>query len=212
MHSHYYKNGPKVVFTILDVRDKHPGPVYHLSVFEPDKMPFEKRQIVIQCVQPERRLFRTRVHVAGHLIGIAVERLVEKGVLDGIRNFKAVYCRPYWIAEFEGLIGRESEYAVIQINQEVDELVKRDSKCHLRLWSIGEAMERKVSVKKMENARETKQEVRCVEIDGVGAYACSRCPFVSKIGVLGRVKVVSIHLHKKRDVTRMWYGIQLEAP
>lgn len=211
MHSHYCEDEPKVVFTITDVREKIAGPVFHLGTFDPDRVPFVKDQLVVQAVQPERRFFRSRVHVAGHLIGIAVERLVANGVLDGIRNFKAVHYRPHWIVEFEGLLERGNKHAQQQINQEVNEMVKKDARLHLRYWSIDKGHEKGASMRSFESGPASKQVSRFVEIDGIGAYACSGT-FVSKTGTVGRVKVVSIHLHKKKDVTRMWYGIEREAP
>ncbi|KUJ21137.1 uncharacterized protein LY89DRAFT_778753 [Mollisia scopiformis] len=224
IHSHYStpEEGPNTVFTVQDVRKKltdevydhfglyEPGVVYHLGTFEPSHVPFRVHQAVMQQIDPERRLLHSRTHAAGHLIAVAVQRLHLRGALSGDLTFNGVDRSPNLVVELGGMLDRKHRQAKRDIQREINEIISKNVRLETRRWNWQEALER--GVRLPPKSETTIELMRVITLEGnEGLYLCG-APFVANTGVVGRVQIKKLTVHKKEEVTRIEYSISQNAP
>ncbi|KAE8353854.1 Threonyl/alanyl tRNA synthetase [Aspergillus coremiiformis] len=103
-------------FAVLLVRKTLEGAVLHLGEFR--ALPFADGRLVSQSVDCARRDYHSRLHTAGHVIGLAMRLLAP--VLGERKKVKANHAPGQACMEFEGLLYNEHK-AVIE--EKVNELV-----------------------------------------------------------------------------------------
>jgi hypothetical protein len=79
--------------------------ILHMGDFEGEGGRFEVGEEAVQKIDWEKRVLHSRLHTAGHVIGLAVNLLVKDGKLDkGIVDGKASHYPSAAFVEFSGLI------------------------------------------------------------------------------------------------------------
>lgn len=211
MHSHYDNYGPRVVFTVIKVARKANGAIFHLGTFDPPHIPFLVNQPVIQQISPERRLLVSRVHVCGHLIGLAISRLTDKGILKGLKEQRGVWQTPHSCVDFDGILEGCGRKAKLAITRQLNSMIKKDIRLEICKWKREEAL---IEGVRLDPNRDMGPDdfVRAIKIPGVGWYMCNG-PIVAKTGTIGPAQVVRIQTRDDdKEITRFTYGIKPKAP
>lgn len=109
----------------------NPGIVLHLGRFEPaSSTPFPLGSAVTQSIDVPKRLFYSRLHTAGHVLGAAVRSLLEHEV-PGFDELKASHFPDSAACEFAGLIqGTWKE----GIQKRVDDYVAAAMPVEIEFW------------------------------------------------------------------------------
>jgi len=115
------ESAPSPTFEVSAVRGTPQGVIYHLGYFSPAgaRVP-EVNERVGQEIDGVKRDLHSRLHTAGHVLGLAV-RLLSASI-PGISESKASHALGAAFVEFRGLID-EKHKDVIQAK--VDELVRQ---------------------------------------------------------------------------------------
>ncbi|KAG9815013.1 ThrRS/AlaRS common domain-containing protein, partial [Aureobasidium melanogenum] len=79
------------------------GQVLHFGRFEPGNSAFAEGETVTQEIDTEKRLLYSRLHTAGHVLGAATRKLLEKEV-EGFDELKASHFPDAASCEFQGSI------------------------------------------------------------------------------------------------------------
>ncbi|EFR01327.1 alanyl-tRNA synthetase [Nannizzia gypsea CBS 118893] len=117
-------------FTVASVRTDalQDGQVLHFGRFS--SSPFAVGETVQQEIDVEKRLFYSRLHTAGHVLGAAVKHLVEKEV-EGFNELKASHFPDSAACEFQGLI--EGKWKP-SIQAKVDEFIAAAMPVEIEWW------------------------------------------------------------------------------
>lgn len=106
------------------------GQALHYGRFSTGASPFRPGDVVTQMINVEKRLFYSRLHTAGHVLGAAVRHLLENEI-PGFDELKASHFPDSAACEFQGLIeGRWKE----SIQKKVDEYVARAMPVDIDWW------------------------------------------------------------------------------
>tara|TARA_R110002003_G_scaffold141_39_gene13192 strand:+ start:699 stop:1280 length:582 start_codon:yes stop_codon:yes gene_type:complete len=106
-------------FAVHQVRSVEAA-ILHLGTFTPPESAFkgDGAEQGVQNIDVGKRLLHSRLHTAGHVIGLAVNQLVREGVLDaGIVDGKASHYPGAAFVEFVGLIAGDRK---AEIQRRVD--------------------------------------------------------------------------------------------
>ncbi|KAF2791348.1 hypothetical protein K505DRAFT_249170 [Melanomma pulvis-pyrius CBS 109.77] len=194
-------------FHVRHVRHLPPS-ILHLGLFatpQPATPLSLQNGAATQHVDRGPRLLHSRLHTAGHALGLAVMSLATPSPTSSqppllppsLREAKASHAPGAASVEFEGLIPSAAKPA---IQDAVDALVARD--LGVRILFVGEEEARGrwgVGVKGDEG-----DGVRVVEIVGAGAYPCGGT-HVERLGEVGRVVVRGVK--RSKGVSRVSYEV-----
>lgn len=187
-------------FNITSVRHGTNSQVQHTGHFHPAEASnsFLPNTKVHLSLDTERRHLNSRIHSAGHILGVAIMRLSRAGTLPPLVETKAKHYPEDASVEFKGLIAGEFKDA---IQTATDELVKEARPLHIRFWDREECERNGVALPEKIEA----EKFRAVEIEGCGAYACGGTHVRDTSGV-GRIVVRGIS--RKKGGTRVGYHVE----
>ena len=171
------------------VRD---GQVLHLGRFTPGGSTFQEGESVEQAIDVDKRLFHSRLHTAGHVLGAAVRHLVENEV-EGFDELKASHFPDSASCEFQGLIeGKWKE----PIQSKVDEYIAAKMAVEIEWWDSEEF--RKRGLERLipdESLVPEGEKFRVVNIVGAEVYPCGGT-HVDTTDLCGETKVRKISRSK----------------
>ncbi|CAM1508154.1 Fc.00g050020.m01.CDS01 [Cosmosporella sp. VM-42] len=120
------------IFTVAAARmdTVRDGQVLHFGRFNSGNGIFREGDSVNHSIDVEKRLFYSRLHTAGHVLGAAVRSLLEKKV-ENFDELKASHFPESAACEFQGLI--EGKWKG-PIQEKVDEYIKADMPVEIDWW------------------------------------------------------------------------------
>ncbi|KAL6707041.1 hypothetical protein ACN47E_004793 [Coniothyrium glycines] len=188
-------------FEVLQVR-KVDQPILHMGVFSSlDSALPATGQEVHQAIDVPKRLLHSRIHTAGHVIGLAINNLVKDGRLPSdIVDGKASHYPGAAFVEFSGLIPGTAKEA---IQSKVDELVAQDLGVKIHFWSEEKARSDCTGV--IDVLKGDEDGVRVVEIGDVGSYPCGGTHVV-RLKECGQVVVRGIK--RQKGISKVSYEVQ----
>lgn len=196
-------NDPK--FTVHQVRKVDPA-ILHLGTFTPEDMVLSAEEIdlpIRQDVDVPTRTLHSRLHTAGHVLGLAIHMLSragEAGLPTDLRDGKASHYPGAAFVENIGLIPGDAK---ARIQEKVDELVAQDLGVDIHFWSGEEAGRKCISGLDGAAVGEG-EEVRVVDIGGLGSYPCGGT-HVRTLKELGRVVVRNIK--RQKGISKVSYEV-----
>ncbi|KAF2183822.1 alanyl-tRNA synthetase-like protein [Zopfia rhizophila CBS 207.26] len=193
-------NASSPIFTVSAVR-RSESAILHLGTFNPSDSTFPPNTPVIQEIDKEKRRLNSRLHTAGHVLGLAIRSLSKEGVLpDDLKEVKASHYPGAAFVEFQGLISGDKKAA---IQAKVDELMQQNLEIKIHFWSKEEAKERCTVV--LECVKGEEGRVRVVEVGEIGSYPCGGTHVMS-MKELGRVVVRNIK--RQKGISKVSYEVQ----
>ncbi|KAF2024992.1 alanyl-tRNA synthetase-like protein [Setomelanomma holmii] len=190
------------VFEIHQVRKIDPA-ILHLGSLQPSHSIFsaDETEIGEQSIDVPKRLLHSRIHTAGHVIGLAVNQLIIEGVLaKDIVDGKASHYPGAAFVEFVGLISGEKK---AEIQGRVDELVRQDLDVKVHFWTEEKARSDCTGV--LESFKSDEDGVRVVQIGDVGSYPCGGT-HVLKLKECGKIVVRGIK--RQKGISKVSYEVQ----
>lgn len=126
-------SGAGPTFHVHQVRKVDPA-ILHMGVFDPPEQNFEQTdQDLVQAIDVPKRFLHSRIHTAGHVIGLAINMLVKENKLPAdIVDGKASHYPGAAFVEFLGLIPGTAKG---DIQAKVDELVSHDLDVKIHFWT-----------------------------------------------------------------------------
>ncbi|KAJ4287684.1 hypothetical protein N0V90_012387 [Kalmusia sp. IMI 367209] len=196
-------DGNDARFAVLQVRKVDPA-ILHMGVFDPADAVLTDQELgreIDQVVDVPTRVLHSRLHTAGHVLGLAIHMLSRAGALPAdLKDGKASHYPGAAFVENFGLIPGSAKDA---IQAKVDELVKQDLPIDIHFWSAEEAGGKCIGGTDGAAVGDG-EEVRVVDIGGLGSYPCGGT-HVGKLGELGRVVVRSIK--RQKGVSKVSYEV-----
>ncbi|KAF1844917.1 alanyl-tRNA synthetase-like protein [Cucurbitaria berberidis CBS 394.84] len=187
-------------FHVHQVRKVDPA-ILHVGTFEPAGAKFEGKEEVIQAIDVDKRVLHSRIHTAGHVIGLAINLLVKEGALPSdIVDGKASHYPGAAFVEFQGLIAGDKK---ADIQARVDELVAGDLDVKIHFWTEERARSDCTGV--LESFKGDEDGVRVVEIGNVGSYPCGGT-HVLKLKECGKVVIRGVK--RQKGVSKVSYEVQ----
>jgi Ser-tRNA(Ala) deacylase AlaX len=179
-------NHVKPVSAGTEAEDDIPPPVFH------------ELQSVQLSVDDETRNYHSRLHTAGHLVGLAVRRL-EK-VIGVVSELKANHAPGSAWVEFGGSIAGEHKDA---IQNAVDEMVASNLPVLVRWWDSQQMKDGCMSVPDVAPT-DAGELWRVVEVEGLGAYPCggTHLPATGDVG-----KVVIRKISRAKGKSKVSYEV-----
>lgn len=195
------KAGQEQRFNVEAVRYGAGGRVLHFGQFASSEHAISEGETVTLKIDGERRDTNSRVHTAGHLIGLAVRNLIStKEDLKEVTELKASHYPGACFVDFKGLISGDHKSA---IESTANSFVSSNLAVKIDWYAPEELKENGVItaegmpiVASGENGK-----VRVVDIEGAGpggsrgAYPCGGT-HVSETGMVGKVVVRNIKRQK----------------
>lgn len=161
-------------FTVHQVRRAAPS-ILHMGTFSDDAR-FTPEEPAHQHIDTAKRMLHSRIHTAGHVIGLAAAALRRSGALAAdVVDGKASHYPGAAFVEFVGLIPGTLKAA---IQTQTDELVARDLPVRIHFWDEARARAHCTGV--LESFKQDEHGVRVVEIGDAGMFAL--CWFVRGVG------------------------------
>lgn len=188
-------------FHVHQVRRVEPA-ILHMGIFSGDaNEAFAAGGDAQQHIDVDKRMLHSRIHTAGHIIGLAAASLRAEGALDAsIVDGKASHYPGAAFVEFVGLIPGDKKAA---IQAKTDELVARDLPVKIHFWD--EAKARKECTGVLDSFKQDDQGVRVVEIGDAGSYPCGGTHVKTTKGC-GRVVIRNIK--RQKGITKVSYEVQ----
>ncbi|KAF2128899.1 hypothetical protein P153DRAFT_292532 [Dothidotthia symphoricarpi CBS 119687] len=189
-------------FRVHQVRKVDPA-ILHMGVFEPVDARFAIGTPAEQNIDVASRLLNSRLHTAGHVIGLAASQLVTEGKLPAdLVDGKASHYPGAAFVEFHGLIAGDKK---AEIQDKVDELVARDLGVAIHFWSEERAREECLGA--MESFKGGEEGVRVVSIGEGGqcSYPCGGT-HVQSLRECGRV--VLRNVKRQKGVSKVSYEVR----
>ncbi|KAI9740242.1 MAG: hypothetical protein M1834_004820 [Cirrosporium novae-zelandiae] len=185
--------GDVTSFEVASVRHGSEGCVLHLGRFvPPDSRTFTENESVKQTIDGEKRDLHSRIHTAGHLLGLAVRSLSQS--MPDVTELKAQHYPGSAFVEFQGLIDGKHKGA---IQAKTNELMQQATPVNVHFWNEKELKEKCVIVP--DNVALPDGELmRAVEIEGAGAYPCGGTHFPNTSDV-GPIQIRKISRQKGRS-------------
>lgn len=178
------------------------GQVLHFGRFViPGSEHFKEGEAMTQNINIEKRELYSRLHTAGHILGLAINALSREGILPPLTESKASHYPESAAVEFGGLIdGKFKEV----IQAKADEFVAGNSEVKIHWWSMEKLLKDCTGVAEGFTLPEGEVEGRVVEMVGLGAYPCGGT-HVRKCGLVGKIEVRKIARNK--GVSRVSYKV-----
>lgn len=191
-------DAPSSTFNVTSVRHNATSQVEHKGHFTPPiSTALAAPTSATLAIDVARRTLNSRIHSAGHILGVAIMRLSRSGTLPPLIETKAKHYPDDASVEFSGLIdGAHKDI----IQAAADELVKEARPLTICFWNREECEAKGVALPdKVEG-----DVFRTVDIEGCGAYACGGTHVKDTQGV-GRIIVGRIS--RKKGQTRVGYSV-----
>ncbi len=154
-----------------------------------------------QEIDIPKRILHSRIHTAGHILGLAAALLKKEGLIDPtITDGKASHYPGAAFVEFIGLIPSSLKDL---LQAKTDELVSQDLPVKIHFWDEERARTECTGV--LESFRQGEEGVRVVEIGEVGSYPCGGT-HVRSTRECGRVVVRG--MKRQKGVTKVGYEVQ----
>ncbi len=197
-------SSPNATFHVHQVRKVDPA-ILHMGTFTPADARFDTQESgkedVKQEIDVEKRILHSRIHTAGHVIGLAVNILIKSGSLPSdIIDGKASHYPGAAFVEFSGLIPGTAKAA---IQEKVNELVAQDLGVSIHFWDEEKARRDCTGV--LESFKSDEDGVRVVEIGDVGSYPCGGTHVVS-LKECGEVVVRNVK--RQKGVSKIGYEVK----
>ena len=191
------------IFEVKSVRHPAQGSqILHLGRFIPvGATMLAAGEEVQQHVDAERRSLHSRLHTAGHILGLAINALRREGVLPPLTESKASHHPDSAAVEFEGLIEGKHKDA---IQAKTDEFVRSASPVKIHWWSMEELLEKCSGVDEGFELPEGETMGRVVEMEGMGSYPCGGT-HVQDCSQVGKIEVRKIS--RSKGVSRVSYKV-----
>ncbi|CZS90037.1 hypothetical protein WAI453_002988 [Rhynchosporium graminicola] len=177
------------------------GAILHFGRFHPPSEPTLKSGDEIrQSIDGAKRDHYSRLHTAGHILGLAINALMQDGTLPNtLVESKASHYPDSAAVEFVGII--ESRH-LTAIQAKTDEFVASGKKVGIHWWSMERLLRDCLGVGEGFVLPEGVTEGRVVEMDGLGAYPCGGT-HVESCHQVGKVEVRKIS--RSKGVSRVSY-------
>lgn len=162
---------------------------------------FRESQSVVLKIDNATRAHHSRLHTAGHLVGLAVRAL--EGAVGAVTELKASHAPGQAWVEFGGSIAGEHRDA---IQAKVDEMVAADLPVAVRWWDARTVAERCMSgLAGVAGLPEGEDLFRVVEVEGLGAYPCggTHLPATGDVG-----KVVIRKISRGKGKSKVSYDVE----
>lgn len=188
-------------FHIHQVRKLAPT-ILHMGVFAPvPHTPFPTGIQITQTIDVDKRILHSRLHTAGHILGLAINLLTASGALPpDLIDGKASHYPSAAFVEFTGLIPSTAKSA---IQAKVDELVAQNLPVGIHFWTEDEARSRCSGV--VGEVKGDADGVRVVKIGEVGSYPCGGT-HVLRLAECGKVVVRGVK--RQKGVSKVSYEVQ----
>jgi Ser-tRNA(Ala) deacylase AlaX len=154
-----------------------------------------------QSIDVGKRVLHSRIHTAGHILGLAAAALRAEGVLDpSVVDGKASHYPGAAFVEFVGLIPSELKAA---LQAKTDDLVAADLPVEILFWDEERARRECTGV--LESFKQDEEGVRVVRIGQAGSYPCGGTHVESTKGC-GRVVVRNVK--RQKGITKVSYEVK----
>ncbi|CAG8971813.1 hypothetical protein HYALB_00001923 [Hymenoscyphus albidus] len=191
-----------ITFEVTSVRHAAAGgQVLHFGRFSPGPGPFKEGKAIIQNINIEKRELYSRLHTAGHILGLAINALSREGILPPLTESKASHYPGSSGVEFGGLIDGKFKDA---IQAKTDEFVAGNGEVIIHWWPMERLLRDCTGVIEGFALPEGEVEGRVVEIEGLGAYPCGGT-HVGSCGKVGQIQVRKIA--RSKGVSRVSYDV-----
>lgn len=178
------------------------GQVLHVGKFASPTQTFHADSSIEQAVDEEKRLYYSRLHTAGHVLGSAVRHLLEDKI-EGFDELKASHFPESAGCEFQGAI--EGKWKP-EIQAKVDEFINKAMPVEIDFWTEQQfrenGLERLVPDKNFLAPGETK--FRVVKIVGAEVYPCGGT-HVDTTDLCGETTVKKIA--RSKGISRVSYTV-----
>ncbi|OIW26069.1 ThrRS/AlaRS common domain-containing protein [Coniochaeta ligniaria NRRL 30616] len=155
---------------------------------------FTESQSVVLKIDTPTRNHHSRLHTAGHLIGLAVRGL--ESAIGAVTELKANHAPGSAWVEFGGSIAGEHRDA---IQAAVDAMVASDLPVRVKWWDAQTVKDKSMSgLAGVADLPEGEHLFRVVEVEGLGAYPCGGT-HLPTTGDVGRVVVRKISRGKGKS-------------
>ena len=156
-----------------------------------------------QEVDVGKRVLHSRIHTAGHILGLAAAALRAEGVMDKeIVDGKASHYPGAAFVEFIGLIPSSLKEA---LQEKTDELVAADLPVEILFWDEERARRECTGVLEGFSLKGSEEGVRVVSIGEKGSYPCGGT-HVRRTGEVG--KVVVRNIKRQKGVSKVGYEVR----
>ncbi|KAF2633360.1 alanyl-tRNA synthetase-like protein [Macroventuria anomochaeta] len=188
-------------FNVHQVRKVDPA-ILHMGTFSGEVRFDGKGEAAEQRIDVSKRSLHSRIHTAGHVIGLAAAALKASGNLDpSVVDGKASHYPGAAFVEFVGLIPADKKAA---IQAKADELVAQDLEVKIHFWDEERARRECTGV--LESLKMDDDDgVRVVEIGDAGSYPCGGT-HVKTTKECGRVVIRNIK--RQKGITKVSYEVQ----
>jgi Ser-tRNA(Ala) deacylase AlaX len=187
-------------FNVHQVRKVDPS-ILHMGTFASEALFEAQGEQGKQEIDVEKRVLHSRIHTAGHVIGLAAAALKAEGVIaKDVVDGKASHYPGAAFVEFIGLIPGDKKVA---IQAKTDELVAQDLPVKIHFW--GEERARRECTGVLESFKQDDDGVRVVEIGDAGSYPCGGTHVKSTAGC-GRIVIRNIK--RQKGITKVSYEVQ----
>lgn len=184
-------------FDVVAARATADERILHFGSFKDSSKTFSEGDTVLQEVDVDKRILHSRIHTAGHVVGVAVHLLPD--LIQDVEDGKAQHYPGAASVEFTGLIDSKHKDA---IQAKVDELVARDVPVNVVYWDE-KTMREKVLGALSDAWTPNGELTRAVEIAG-GAYMCGGTQ-VKTLKECGKITVRKIS--RSKGVSRISYAV-----
>lgn len=191
---------PAATFKVRSVRNASHGRILHLGTFETENHTLKEGDVVRQSIDGNKRDMHSRLHTAGHILGLAVRQLSSS--IPGITELKAQHYPDAAFVEFRGLIDGKHKDA---IQKKANELVKEKRPVHVHWWDKNTARDRCAFFPEEVGGNLQSDDIRVMDIEGVGAYPCGGT-HVSNTSAVGNVQVRKIK--RQNGITKISYSVE----
>ena len=157
-----------------------------------------------QSIDVEKRVLHSRIHTAGHVIGLAIHALIATGTLpSNITDGKASHYPSAAFVEFAGLIPGDAKAA---IQAKVDEMVAQDLPVSILFWDEEKVKGECKGVGQGDAIKGDEVDgVRVVRIGELGSYPCGGT-HVRGLAECGKVVVRGVN--RQKGVSKISYEVQ----
>ena len=190
-------------FEVKSVRHPAQGSqILHLGRFIPlGATTLDAGEEVQQHIDAEKRNLYSRLHTAGHIIGLAINALCREGVLPPLTESKASHYPDSAAVEFGGIIEGKHKDA---IQTKTDEFVRSARPVRIHWWSMEKLLEKCTGVTGGFELPEGEVMGRVVEMEGLGSYPCGGT-HVQDCSQVGKIEVKKIS--RSKGTSRVSYRV-----
>ena len=189
----------QAAFTVPSIRHAADGQIFHLAKFgDTSSSSFSVGDEVEQAIDGEKRELHSRIHTAGHVVGLAVRHLTAS-LLDVV-EFKAQHYPDSAFVEFRGFIDGKHKEAV---QAKAAQFVEQALPIKVYWWKEEELREKCIVVPAAVSIPKDGL-IRAVDIEGAGVYPCGGT-HTADASVVGQINVRKISRRKR--VSKVSYSI-----